>query len=103
MPCYRRLSYPWGMATRKTSIALGEDDLRAARKAAAAEGTSLSGLLGKLIRQHAAQQAKFEAMERFLDAHAPDFRLTSDARSAIEAEWSAPLKPVRTKRRRRAA
>jgi hypothetical protein len=89
------------MPTQKTSIALGKEELAAAKKAAAAEGSSLSAFLTELVRAHVAQQARFDAMERYLSEQAPNFRLTDQARTAVEAEWSAPLKPVRTRPRRK--
>lgn len=46
------------------------------------------------------QQRRFEAMERFLAEYAPGFRLSDSARASIEAEWSAPLEPQRSKGRR---
>jgi hypothetical protein len=91
------------MAIQKTSIGLRKDELAAAKKAAAAEGLSLSAFLSRLVRAHVAQQLKFDAMDRFVKEHAPGHRLTEEARAAIEAEWSAPLKPVRARRRRSAA
>lgn len=91
------------MPTQKTSIALGKDELAAAKKAAAAEGLSLSAFLSKLVRAHVEQEMKFAAMDRFVTEHVPGHRLTEGARAAIEAEWTAPLKPVRSKRRRSAA
>jgi hypothetical protein len=91
------------MATQKTSIALGKEELAAAKKAAASEGLSLSAFLSKLVRAHVAQQLKFDAMDRFVKKYAPSHRLTEDTRAAIEAEWNAPLKPVRARRRRSAA
>ena len=91
------------MATQKTSVALGQHELGTARKAAAAEGLSLSAFLTNLIREHVAQQARFDAMGGYLAKHAPEFRLTERARAAVESEWNAPLKPVRARRRRTAA
>ena len=91
------------MATQKTSIALDKTELAAAKKAAAAEGMSLSAFLSKLVQAHVAQQIKLEAMDLFVKRHASSHRLTDEAKAAIEAEWSAPLKPVRAKRRRSAA
>lgn len=91
------------MATKKTSIALGKDELAAAKNAADAEGLSLSAFLTKLIRAHVEQEAKFAAMDRFAHTYAPRHRLTEEAKAAIEAEWTAPLKPVRSRRRKSAA
>lgn len=91
------------MATRKTSVALGKDELVAAKKAAAAQGLSLSAFLTLLVRTHVAQQERFEAMARYLAKFAPGFRLGEKARAAVEAEWSAPIGPVRPRRKRRAA
>ena len=91
------------MPTRKTSVALGRDELAAAKKAAAAEGLSLSAFLTNLVRAHVAQQVRFAAMDDYLARYAPEFRLDEKARAAIEAEWIRPLKPVRPRRRRRAA
>lgn len=97
------MCYLGGMATQKTRIALAKEELAVAKKAAAAEGLSLSAFLSKLVRAHVAQQGKFDAMDRFVKKYAPGHRLTPDARAAIEAEWNAPLQPVRTRRRRGAA
>lgn len=91
------------MPTQKTSIALGKDELVAAKKAAAAEGLSLSAFLTKLVGEHVAQQKRFEEMERFVATFAPRHRLSEASRAAIEAEWKAPLKPVRPRRKRSAA
>ncbi len=91
------------MATQKTSVALDKSALAAAKKAAAAEGLSLSAFLTSLVRAHVEQQARFEAMTEYLREHAPRFRLSDRARASVEAEWSAPLTPIRTRRRRRAA
>ena len=95
--------YPGGMArTAKVSIALDKDTLVAAKRAATAEGTSLSALVMRLLSAHLGQQAKFEAMGRFLTEFAPNFRATERELQAIRDEWTAPLKPI-PKRRRRAA
>lgn len=91
------------MAVEKTSIALPREDLVAARRAADAEGLSLSAFLVKLVREHVARQSRFEAMDRFVKTYAPKHRLTPRAKAAIEAEWEAPLEPIRPRRRRRAA
>ena len=91
------------MPTQKTSVALGRAELAAAKKAAAAGGVSLSAFLTDLVRAHVAQQTRFDAMDRYLADHARSFRLTDDARAQVAAEWDAPLKPVRPRRRKRAA
>lgn len=91
------------MPTQKTSIALGKEELAAAKKAAASEGLSLSAFLTKLVRAHVEQRAKLEAMDRFVSTYAPKHRLSEKARAAIESEWTAPLQPVRPRRRRKAA
>jgi hypothetical protein len=91
------------MSTKKTSVALGREELAAARKAATREGLSLSAFLTRLLRDYVAQQARFEAMERYLEEYAPNFRATKEASAAVSAEWTAPLKPVRPRRRRTAA
>ena len=90
--------------TKKVSVALREDTLQAAKKAAAAEGLSLSGLLMKLLTAHFERQARFDAMDRFIEKYAPDVRVSDAELRAIRDEMTAPLAPVRrTKRRRRAA
>jgi len=91
------------MATQKTSIALDKKVLAAAKKAAAGEGLSLSAFLSKLVEAQIAQGLKFDAMDRFVNEFASGHRLTEEARAAIEAEWSAPLKPVRPRRKKSAA
>jgi hypothetical protein len=100
---YRASCYCGGMASQKTSIALAREELAMAKKAAAAQGLSLSAFLSHLIRAHVAQEARFDAMGQYLSRYSAGFRLTPKARAAVEAEWSAPLKPVRAKRRRKAA
>ena len=47
--------------TQKVSIALRKDTLETAKKAAAADGLSLSGLLMRLLTAHFERQAKFAA------------------------------------------
>lgn len=90
--------------TKKVSVALREDTLQAAKKAAAAEGLSLSGLLMRLLLAHFEREARFEAMDRFIEKYASDVRVTTAELDALRAELAAPLAPVRrTKRRRRAA
>ena len=91
------------MPTQKTSVALGREELAVARKAAAAAGLSLSAFLTQLVRAHLEQEAKLESMDRFMKRFAPRHRLSPEARASIEAEWTAPLAPIRPRRRRRAA
>jgi hypothetical protein len=88
------------MSTQKTSVALGKEELAAAKRAAAAEGLSLSAFLTNLVRAHVAQEARFAAMDRYLKVYAPGFRMSKKAQAAIEAEWTAPLAPVRKRRKR---
>ncbi len=85
------------------SVALRKDTLVAAKKAAAAEGLSLSGLLMRLLTAHFERQARFDGMESFLEAYAPNARVTEEDMRAIRAEMTAPLKPIRRGGRRRAA
>jgi hypothetical protein len=59
--------------------------------------------LSQLIRAHVAQEARFDAMGRYLSEYSAGFRLTPKARAAVEAERSSPRKPLRAKRRRKAA
>lgn len=89
--------------TQKVSVALREDALQAATKAAAAEGLSLSGLLMKLLTAHFERQARFEAMDRFIAKYAPDVRVTDAELQATRDEMTAPLAPVRPRKRRRRA
>jgi len=74
-----------------------------AKRAAAAEGLSLSGLLMKLLNAHFERQARFDSMGRFIEKHAPNVRVTEEDMQAIRDEMTAPLKPVRRGRRKRAA
>ncbi len=90
------------MATLRTSIALGREDVVLAKKAAVAQGLSLSAFLAALVREHAVQETRFHAMDNYLQRFALRFRLSEKARAAVEAEWSAPLKPIRPRRRRAA-
>ena len=91
------------MKTQKTSIALDDETLAGAKKAAAAAGLTVSALVSKLLEQHVAQQKKFDAMDRFVRKHAPRHRMSAAEAEAIEAEWTAPLAPVRPRNKRRAA
>ena len=75
----------------------------AAKRAAIAEGLSLSGLLMKLLTAHFERQAKFDAMDRYVKKYAPNVRVTDDDIQAIRDEMAAPLKPVRRTKRKRAA
>lgn len=84
-------------------MAIRRDLLAAAKKAAAEEGLSLSGLLSKLVAEHLAQRERFANMDRFLRDYAPDFRVTDEQLRAIGEEMSAPLKPIRRSKRRGAA
>lgn len=101
-----RIPLPWyigGMKTQKTSIALDAKTLAGAKKAAAAAGLTVSALVSKLLEQHVAQQRKLEAMDRFVEKHAPGHRMSAAEAEAIEAEWTAPLAPVRARAKRSAA
>ena len=91
------------MSASKISISLPKEELAAAKRAAAKEGITLSALVARLIRANDERLRQLDAMEAFLKKYAPHHRLTEKARAAIEAEWYAPLKPVRPRRRRRAA
>lgn len=105
-PAIPRAWYDDGMRspkTQKTSIALDEQTLAGAKKAAAASGLTVSGLVSKLLEQHVTQQRKFEAMDRFVEKHAPGHRISATEAHAIETEWTAPLKPVRGRAKRSAA
>ena len=89
--------------TQKVSVALRSDALEAAKRAAAAEGLSLSGLLMKLLTAHFERQAKFEAMDRYVEKFAPNVRVSDEDMQAIRNEMAAPLAPVRRGKRKRAA
>lgn len=89
--------------TQKVSVALEKEALVAAKKAAAADGLSLSGLLMKLLNEHFAQRARFASMGRFIKKHAANVRVTEDDMQALRDEMTAPLLPVRRGKRKRAA
>ena len=88
---------------QKVSVALDKDVLAAARRNAIAQGLSLSGLLMRLLNSHFERQARFEGMKRFTEKYAPSVRVTDEDIQAIRDELTAPLKPVRRARRRKAA
>jgi hypothetical protein len=91
-------------ATEKVSIALRKETLVAAKRAARAEGLSLSGLLMRLLTAHFERQAKFAAMDRFVDTYAPNVRVNEEDMQAIRDEMAAPLAPIpRPKRKKTAA
>lgn len=89
--------------TEKVSITLDETALALAKKSAKTGGLSLSGLLMKLLRAHLDQEARFDHMARLIDEYAPKARVTEADMQAIRDEMTAPLKPVRRGKRRRAA
>lgn len=89
--------------TQKVSVALEKGALAAAKKLALAEGSSLSALLMKLLNAHLEREAKFERMAGFIDAYAPNARVTPAEMQALRDEMSAPLKPIRRTKRKRAA
>ena len=89
--------------TEKVSVALERNALAEAKKLAAADGLSLSGLLMKLLNAHFERQARFVSMDRFIRKYAPNVRTTEKDIQAIRDEMTAPLEPVRRARRRRAA
>ena len=85
------------------SVALEKNVLAVARKAAAAEGLSLSRLLTNLLNAHLEQQARFASMDRFIEEHARHVRVTDEHIQAIRDQMGAPPPPLRRGRRRRAA
>ncbi len=89
--------------TQKVSVAVQKDALVAAKKAATAEGLSLSGFLMKLLKAEFERQARFDSMDRFIETYAPNVRVTETDMQAIRDEMTAPLKPVRRSKRKRAA
>jgi hypothetical protein len=89
--------------TQKVSVALRKDALVAAKRASEAEGLSLSGLLMKLLDAYFERQARFESMDRFTKKYVPNARVTEQDMQAIRDEMTAPLKPVRRGKRKRAA
>jgi len=89
--------------TQKVSVALEKDALARAKKLAAAHGSSLSGLLMQLLEAHFERQARFDGMGRFIDEYAPNVRVTAKDMQAIRDEMTAPLKPIRRGKRKRAA
>jgi hypothetical protein len=89
--------------TQKVSVALQKDALVAAKKAAVAEGSSLSGFLMRLLNAEFERRARFDSMDRFIEKCAPNVRVTEADMQAIRDEMTAPLKPVRRSKRKRAA
>jgi predicted nucleic acid-binding protein len=81
--------------TEKVSVALEKGALARAKKAAAAEGLSLSGLLMKLLTAHFEREQRFESMGRFVEEFAPHVRVTERDMEAMRQEMNAPLKPIR--------
>lgn len=96
--------YHWGMArTQKVSVALERNALAAAKKLALAEGSSLSALLMKLLSAHLEREAKLARMGAFMEAYAPNARVTAAEVESLRNEMTAPLKPIRRTKRKRAA
>jgi len=81
--------------TQKVRVALEKSALATAKKLAEAEGSSLSGLLMKLLEAHFEQRARFDCMDRFIEQSAPNVRVTGKDMQAIRSEMTAPPKPVR--------
>lgn len=88
---------------QKVSIALDKGVLARAKKAAASDGLSLSGMLENLLVEHFERETTLDNMTRFLDEHAPKMHVTERDMQKIRAEMSAPLRPIRRARKKRAA
>lgn len=89
--------------TEKVSVALDKDALVRAKRVAAADGLSLSGLLMQLLTAHFEKQQRLERMGEYLTEFAPKVHVSEAAMQAIRDEMTAPLKPVRRTKRKRAA
>ncbi len=89
--------------TQKVSVALETEALAAAKKAATRVGLSLSGLLMRLLETHFEHEARLVAMDRVLEELAPHTKVTERQLQSIRDEMTAPLKPVRRGRKKKAA
>lgn len=89
--------------TQRASVTLARDTLARAKKSAAARGLSLSGFLMKLVTDHLEREGRFEQMGQFVEAFAPNVRVTMKAMERVRAEMNAPPKPIRRRGRKRAA
>jgi len=87
------------VATTKISIAIDEEELRLARKAAKAEGSSLSRYIARAIGRQLEDSGRLAAARALWREWGESSVATPDER----AEILAKLQAARPKRRRRAA
>jgi hypothetical protein len=87
--------------TEKISVALGRDELRLARRAAARDGVSLSAFLTGAVRARLAERQRLEAARQVLAGFEPDDWPTVEEEAALLSFWSTSRVSGRPRRRRR--
>jgi hypothetical protein len=86
--------------TEKISVALGRDELRAARDAAEQEGRSLSAFVTDAVRAWIEERRRLQAARRVLATFdAEDFPTAEEQRELL-ALWTQPRTAPRRRRRR---
>jgi hypothetical protein len=87
--------------TEKVSVALGREELRLARQAAARDGVSLSAFLTVAVRARLAERRRLEAARAVLAGFAADDWPSAEEEAALLAAWSrSPRGPGSRSRRR---
>jgi hypothetical protein len=76
------------MATAKVSIAIGRDELEAARRQAKREGLSLSAFISRAVRERVDECERQAAAERIIATYKPHERTTPEERKALVELWN---------------
>ena len=86
--------------TVKVSISVDREDLKLLRKRA---DLLHDGNLSMLMRELAEEERRFKAMDKLIRKLGGPLPVTDAERAEIQAEWTAPLKPARSRKAKRAA
>jgi hypothetical protein len=88
--------------TEKISVALGRDELRLAKTAAARDGVSLSAFVTGAVRARIEERKRLEAARQVLAMFELEDLPTADEQRDLLALWSSPANAtIRTKPRGR--
>jgi hypothetical protein len=91
--------------TRKISVAMGREELRSAKTAAAEEGVSLSAYVTRAVRDRLEERQRLEAAREVLATFSPEDFPTPDEQRELIALWTgfrgnATLPKARPRKRR---
>jgi len=89
--------------TEKISVAIGREELRLAKRAADAEGLSLSAFVTSAVRARIAEKRRADAARQVLAAFDPEDFPSPEQESELLALWTRPrsvAKPARGSRSR---